>query len=127
MTTDDVLATEPDAPAFNPDEWPTPDHWSDAARDAFLSVIEQRPELAGAELAQLEQAAELVTTADLMMSVAARTDYVLNGSQGQTVISGAVTESRLARQAAGQMLARLAPLSSSQLRKVSGLRQGKQL
>lgn len=97
-----------------------PDHWTTAARDAVASVLTARPELDGAEAAMLGEAAELITIAD-ELAAAARTNGLLDkGSTGQTVVAAAVIEARLARSAAGALLAKLIPA-----RPVEGSRGGK--
>jgi hypothetical protein len=84
-----------------------PDHWSDAARDAVAEVLDVRPDLDGADLASLREAAELITAADALAAVARAVGYVATGSTGQTVTHPAQVESRLCRTAAASVLARL--------------------
>lgn len=88
-----------------------PAHWSDAAVDAFETVLDQRRDLAGAEYAALEQAAELISSADLL-EAAARAEPLTKGSTGQTTVNPGIVEARLARTAAASILARLVPATS---------------
>jgi hypothetical protein len=85
-----------------------PAHWTPAARDAVASVLELQPELAGSDLAQLEQAAELITAADMAAEVARAAGMLATGSMGQTVAHPLVAEARQARAAAASILSRLA-------------------
>ncbi|MBT2499789.1 hypothetical protein J7E25_11855 [Agromyces sp. ISL-38] len=89
------------------DALPLPEHWSAGARDAFSTVIDQRPDLSGADFAALEQAAELIASADALDAAARERGVTSTGSQGQLVVSPLVVEARLARSAAATILARL--------------------
>ncbi|WP_158863719.1 hypothetical protein [Leifsonia sp. AG29] len=91
------------------DAWELPADWTDGARDLFLSVIEQRPDLAGAELGALEQAAALHSSAERLDEVSIAAGMVALGSMGQTIVHPAVAEARLARTASASILARLVP------------------
>lgn len=91
----------------DPGDWDLPADWTDGARDLFLGVVEQRPDLAGAELGALEQAAALHSAAERLDEVALAAGMVATGSTGQAVVHPAVVESRLARTASAQILARL--------------------
>lgn len=84
-----------------------PDHWTAAARDAVEEVLDVRPELSGADLASLREAAELITAADALGQVARAAGYVATGSTGQPVTHPAQVEARLSRTAAASILARL--------------------
>lgn len=90
-------------------EWDLPDHWTPSVRDLFAEVLDERPDLSGADLASLEQACELATAADALGEVARAAGYVTTGSTGQVVAHPAQVEARLARTAAAAVLARLAP------------------
>ena len=90
-----------------PPDWPLPNEWTDAARDLFLGVIDERPDLAGAELASLEQAAALTSAADTLDTVARAAGMIATGSTGQVIVHPAAVESRLNRTSAAQILARL--------------------
>ena len=90
-----------------PPGWNLPPDWTEAARDLFLGVLDERPALAGAELAALEQAAALASSAERLDVVAQAAGMIATGSTGQTTVHPAVVESRLARTAAAQILARL--------------------
>jgi hypothetical protein len=83
-----------------------PAHWTDGARDTFDNVLEQRPDLAGAEYVALEQAAELICTAD-RLDAATRETPLTTGSTGQVTVNPGIVEARLARTAAAGILARL--------------------
>ncbi|PZE71619.1 hypothetical protein [Curtobacterium sp. MCBD17_019] len=108
------------------DGWELPDHWSEEARDTFANVLSQRPDLDGADLSQLMQAAELVDYAGKLGAVAARAGYEATGSMGQTVVHGAATEARQARTAAAAILARLSPTETrAQTRSRANLRRGR--
>lgn len=98
---------DPVSPAL--DGWELPDHWTDAARDLFAEVLDERPDLSGADLGSLEQACELSTAAEALSAVARAASYVSTGSTGQPVVHPAAIEARLARTAAATILARLAP------------------
>jgi hypothetical protein len=89
------------------DAWELPTGWTTAARDLFFEVLEQRPDLAGAEVASLEQAAALTSSADRLETVALAAGMVSTGSTGQAVVHPAVVEARMARTAAAAILARL--------------------
>lgn len=93
-------------PAAEADQLPS--HWSPSARDAHDNVLDQRPDLAGAEYASLEQACGLIATADLLED-AVRAEPIVKGSTGQAVVNPGLTEARLARTAAAAILARLVP------------------
>jgi hypothetical protein len=84
-----------------------PDHWTASARDTYENVLEQRPDLAGAEFASLEQAAELISAAELLEKVARDAGMVATGSTGQVTVHPAAVEARLGRTAAAAILARL--------------------
>ena len=90
-------------------EWKLPLDWTTSARDLFLGVLDERPALAGAELAALEQAAALASAAERLDTVALAAGMIAAGSTGQTTVHPAVVEARLARTAAAQILARLKP------------------
>lgn len=122
---DSLLVTETNPDVFDPDEWPLPDHFSDAAVDAVHNVLSQRPDLAGGDVGALEQAGELITLADALGAVARLAGYIATGSTGQVVTHPAVTEARLARTAAAAILGRLTPASAAQVRRMSNLKQGK--
>ncbi|WP_295125952.1 hypothetical protein [uncultured Leifsonia sp.] len=92
--------------------WELPADWTDGARDLFLSVIEQRPDLAGAELGALEQAAALHSSAERLDEVSVAAGMVALGSMGQTIVHPAVAEARLARVASASILARLVPATA---------------
>lgn len=94
--------TSPDFPA----------HWTPAARDVVAEVLDVRPDLSGADLASLREAAELVTAADELAEVARTAGHVATGSRGQPITHPATVEARLSRQAAASILARLAAPSS---------------
>lgn len=99
--------TDTPAPSQDADGWDLPGHWTQAAQDAFLNVTEERKDLDGAELASLEQAAELITSADLLDEAARAEGLLVKGSTRQTVVNPGVVEARLARTAASAILARL--------------------
>lgn len=94
------------------DESPCPSHWSKAALDAWHNILDERPELSGAEYAALEQAVELITAADLLDAAARETGPLVKGSTGQLVTNPALVEARQARTAAATILARLATPSA---------------
>lgn len=85
-----------------------PDHWSAAACEAADEVLAARPDLGGADVAALEQAAELISLADDLSAVARDAGYVSRGDAGQETTHRAVTEARMARAAAAAILGRLA-------------------
>ena len=47
-----------------------PSHWSSGACDAWDNVLEERPDLSGAEYAALEQAVELISATDVLDAAA---------------------------------------------------------
>lgn len=94
-TSDDVLA-----------DFDLPD-WHATALEAFREVITVRPDLEGAELVSLEQAATLIDTATRLDERAAAASYEATGAAGQTILHPAVAESRLARTQAAAILHRL--------------------
>ena len=94
--TDDALA------AFD-----LPADWTESARETFREVLTARPDVAGPELSALEHACQLQTVADKLDAVARDAAFMATGSQGQEILHPAVTEARLSRTAAAQILARL--------------------
>ncbi|MDR5691863.1 hypothetical protein RH861_07270 [Agromyces indicus] len=86
-----------------------PEGWTESARDLFHEVLDERPELAGAELGALEQACALASAAERLDEVALAAGMIAKGSTGQTIVHPAVVEARLARTAAAAILARLVP------------------
>ncbi|WP_225753975.1 hypothetical protein [Actinotalea sp. Marseille-Q4924] len=95
------------------DGWSLPKDWTQGACDVFAEVLTQRPDLAGSDLASLEHASALTSAAERLDAVALAAGMVSTGSTGQTVVHPAAVEARLARTAAAQILARLAPPSPS--------------
>ena len=107
--------TTPDATpeAVDPlDGWTLPADWTDTARDLFAGVLDERPEIAGADLGSLEHAAALTSAADRLDEVARAAGMVSTGSTGQVIVHPAVVEARLARTSAATILARLSPTKS---------------
>lgn len=90
-----------------PSEQMHPAHWSPSAKDTWDNVLEERPDLAGAEYAALEQAAALISCADLLDAAARESGPLIGGSTGQLVTNPALVEARQARTAAATILARL--------------------
>lgn len=84
-----------------------PDHWTRDAVDLFETVVEERPDLSGEDVAALVHACELTTTADRLDEVARSAGYTATGSQGQEILHPAVAESRQARTSAARILAAL--------------------
>lgn len=97
-----------------------PDHWSDAAREAAQEILDARPNLSGADVAALEQAAELVTLADRLGEVAAAAGYVSRSDAGAETTHRAVTEARLARTSAAAIFARLVDDNTAVSRSAAG-------
>ncbi|WP_159619879.1 hypothetical protein [Arthrobacter zhaoguopingii] len=95
-----------------PPDWDIPEDWTAGARDAFLNVVEQRPDLSGAELAGLEQAAALISIAEKLDEAAQGAGLLVLGSTKQLVVNPGVIEARLARTSAASILARLVPVSA---------------
>jgi hypothetical protein len=89
-----------------------PEHWSAPARDTYDAVLEQRPDLAGAEFSALVQAGDLITSADGLDAAARQDGMLARGSTGQVVVHPALVEARLARTAASAILARLVPATA---------------
>ena len=89
------------------DDLELPEHWTPGARDTFTNVLDERPDLSGAEWASLEQAAELISTAEVLEAAARESGALVPGSQGQLVVNPAYAEARLARTSAAQILNRL--------------------
>ncbi len=93
-----------------------PAHWPTPVVDTFDSVLAETPDLSGAAFASLVEACELLTQSYALADVAASAGYVATGSTGQTVVHPATVESRLAREAAARILARLiAPTTRGQV------------
>lgn len=92
-----------------------PEAWSDPARETYLAVLGEYPDLTSAQQAALWQAASLESAADHLDAVAQAAGYVSEGSMGQVVIHPAVPEARQARATAGQILQRLAASARSQM------------
>lgn len=95
------------------DDWDLPDDWTDAARDVFAEALDERPDLAGADLGALESACALVSAADRLGAVAREAGMISTGSTGQVVVHPAAVEERLSRTAAAAILARLSPTRAS--------------
>ncbi|MBH0098680.1 hypothetical protein I6E68_05935 [Salinibacterium sp. NSLL150] len=93
------------------DGWDLPASWTPGARDVFAGVLQQRPDLAGAELSSLEQAAALHSMADQLEEAAVAEGLLATGSAGQRIVHPGVTEARLARTSAAAILARLVPIN----------------
>lgn len=64
--------------------WELPAEWTDGARELFLGVVEQRPDVAGAELGSLEQAAALPSAAERLDEVALAAGMIATGSTGRS-------------------------------------------
>lgn len=90
-----------------PGDLEVPDHWTRDAVDLWETVVEERADLSGEDVAALAHACELTSTADRLDEVARAADYVATGSQGQETLHPAVAESRQARTAAARILAGL--------------------
>ncbi|WP_040165048.1 hypothetical protein [Microbacterium gorillae] len=84
-----------------------PLHWPDAVTDTYDAVLAESPTLSGASHSSLVEACELLTAAYALQAVAAGAGYVATGSTGQAVVHPATVESRLSREAAARILARL--------------------
>jgi hypothetical protein len=84
-----------------------PDHWTDSAVDTYEAVLDERPDLVGADHSALVQAVELIAAADVLDAASRTTGAMTRGSTGQTTVNPAIVEARLARTAAAQILARL--------------------
>jgi hypothetical protein len=105
-----------------------PKSWTKAAKTAFAEVLAARPELQGAERAQLEIAGELISRADRLDRQIRRDGYVSTGSMGQPVANPLLAESSKCRTAAATILDRLtAPvrgITQRQARQRRGLNRG---
>lgn len=97
-----------------------PDHWSDAARETVEEVLDARPDLSGADVDALEQAAELISLADALTKVAAAAGYVSRSDSGAEVPHRAASEARQARASAAQILARLVDSGADASRSAAG-------
>jgi hypothetical protein len=93
-------------------DWTLPDDWTDSARDVFLGVLDERPDLAGAELSSLSEAAALHSAADRLDEAARAAGMIATAANGTVVVHPAATESRRHRTAAATILARLASAST---------------
>lgn len=89
--------------------WDLPDDWTPAARDLFAEVLDERPDVSGADLGALIHACSLTSAAERLDTVARAAGMVATGSTGQVIVHPAVVEARLARTAASTILARLSP------------------
>lgn len=105
-----------------------PAEWSPGARDLVGEVLDERPDLAGADLASLWQVGALITSAEALEAVARDAGYVSTGSTGQIVTHPAAVEARLARTAAAGILAKLSPSAGAsretQARRAARARHG---
>jgi hypothetical protein len=93
-----------------------PAYWSPAARDAVEGILSEHPDLTSADLAALEQAAELVTFADAAAQAAREAGNVSTGSAGQLTAHPLAVEARHARADAASIFARIArrPMTAGQ-------------
>jgi hypothetical protein len=98
--------------------------WSTGAKAAYTGVLELRPHLAGAELAQLTQACELLTRADKYERRVDRDGPVSIGSTGQPVQHPLIGPALQARTAAASILDRLTDGRGPGARQRAGLRRG---
>ncbi|PZQ88169.1 MAG: hypothetical protein DI534_11910 [Leifsonia xyli] len=89
-----------------------PKHWSPSACDLFEEVLDEAPDMPAADVHALEQAAELVTTAELLEATSRAAGGIATGSTGQVVAHPAGVEARLARTAVAAILARLSPTAA---------------
>lgn len=94
------------------DDFSWPATWSASAIDAAETVLEAVPDLAGAGWAALEQAGSLISQADRLDELALAAGLTATGSTGQEILHPGVTEARLSRTGAAQILARLADLGA---------------
>lgn len=104
-----AVVAEQDSSTFDAPAAALPAHWTPGARDTYQNVLDQRADLAGAEYAALEQAVELIASADALETAVREHGTMVKGSTGQLVVNPAAVEARLARTAAAQILARLVP------------------
>lgn len=100
----EVAETGPELPA----------HRSPGARDTG-NVLDERPDLSGAEFAALEQAVELITTAEALEATFLESGVSAPGSAGQLVVNPGLSESHLARTAAATILNRLVGVKTGAL------------
>ncbi|WP_353949997.1 hypothetical protein V6K52_10095 [Knoellia sp. S7-12] len=106
-----------------------PAHWQARTRDIFEAVIEEIPDLQGAALATLFEAAELSAAADLLDAYAREHGPMSVGSQGQPTVSPAMIEARLSRTASAAILKSLrtdaADTRSTKARRAARVRHGR--
>lgn len=109
------LPERPTLTDFQPDSPPSdlPEHWTDGAKDTFENVLDERPDLSGADFASLDQACALISSADLLEEAARDAGPLVKGSTGQLTVNPGLTEARLARTAAASILGRLGVPSKS--------------
>lgn len=84
-----------------------PAHWTEGARDTFHNVLDERPDLSGADFASLDQACALISSAELLEVAAREAGVLVKGSTGHPTVNPALTEARLARTDSAQILRRL--------------------
>ncbi|MDN4479910.1 hypothetical protein [Demequina muriae] len=97
-----------------------PDHWTTAARETVEEVLSVRPDLDGADLGALEQAAELISQADALRDVASAAGWVSRSDSGAEVPHRAAAEARQARASAAAILGRLVDVNAQTDRSAAG-------
>ena len=95
------------------DAFDLPDEWTEGAKETFLGIMEERPELSSAEVSQLWQACALESAADALDTVARAAGMTAKGSTGQVVAHPAAVEARHCRTSAAAIFARLVPHDAS--------------
>ncbi|NJC66483.1 hypothetical protein HC028_18520 [Planosporangium flavigriseum] len=97
------------APEHPDDHDHLPATWTQGARDTYQAVLDERPNMTAAEVAQLWHACALESAAERHDEVALAAGMVARGSTGQPIPHPSAVEARLARSAAAAILAKLQP------------------
>lgn len=108
MTTDPPLSVVP-----NTEDDALPDHWTEGAINTYNAVLDERPDMAAAELASLWTACELITQAEAL-EADVRARLFVPGSAGQDVLNPAAAEARQTRTVVATVLNRLVGPSAKQ-------------
>ena len=88
-------APPPDRPVDSYDGLPS--SWSDSARETFVQIEAENPDLDATSLATLSEACNLLASADLMQERVDLDGLVVLGSQGQPAAHPLISEVRQAR------------------------------
>jgi phage terminase small subunit len=107
-----TISALPTPPPEEPND-DLPSHWSEGAVNTWKAVLEERNDMAAAELAALWTACELITTAEAL-EASVRDALFVPGSAGQMVLNPAAAEARQARSVIATVMNRLVGPSAKQ-------------